>query len=409
MWNQQISLWKASANKNVKKLRAISKVCGLAKSWQQWITENERKQAAEPCGWSPWPGDSSEEPQKSCVATKFIPSQKTEDSPHPVVALETVSDALNLPQDRTKIKDANNSALPRISTSIEMKLVMKNVRSGPQDRRAGVKLLAKCLEKSGSGEGADRLLETQSSPPSHRKRSNVLLLLTQTGIPVENEQKPGKVGPIEKQILGADPKEDRGLPRLETETVNIDDDASRSKSTKICDDESSVKIEKPQILTSGKEAADANKINALSKKYSSVRNLKSRWQNWASEHTDNQKVNPFSEYFDYDYSMSLRLQKGQDGYGRPKEGTKTAERAKRAEKHIHGEIADMCYIIRTMAHPDQDGKTRVTFGELFDRYVRISDKVVGILMRARKHGKVHFEGEMLWQGQDDGVIITLLV
>ncbi|XP_051927515.1 actin binding Rho activating protein b [Hippocampus zosterae] len=407
MWNQQISLWKASANKNVKELRAVSKVCGLAKSWQQWITDNEGKQATEPCGWSPWPGDSSEEPRMSCVATKFIPSQKTEeDTPHPVVAPKTVSDALNLPRDRTKIEDANNWALPMISTSIEMKLVMKNIRSGPQDRRAGVKLLAKCLEKSGSGEGADRLLETQSSLPSQRKRSNVLSSLTQIGIPVENEQKPGKVVPIEKQILGADPKQDRGLTRLETDD---DDDASRSISAKICDGESSVKIKKPQILTSGKEAADANKINALSKKYSSVRNLKSRWQNWAAEHTDNQRVNPFSEYFDYEYSMSLRLQKGQDGYGRPKEGTKTAERAKRAEKHIHGEIADMCYIIRTMADPDQDGKTRVTFGELFDRYVHISDKVVGILMRARKHGKVHFEGEMLWQGQDDGVIITLLV
>lgn len=107
--------------------------------------------------------------------------------------------------------------------------------------------------------------------------------------------------------------------------------------------------------------------------------------------------------------MSLRLQRGQEGYGRPKEGTKTAERAKRAEQHIHREIDDMCYVIRTMADPDPDGKTRVTFGQLFDRYVRISDKVVGILMRARKHGKVVFEGEMLWQGQDDGVIITLLV
>lgn len=46
--------------------------------------------------------------------------------------------------------------------------------------------------------------------------------------------------------------------------------------------------------------------------------------------------------------------------------------------------------------------------DLFDRYIRISDKVVGILMRARKHGLVDFEGEMLWQGRDDHVVITLL-
>lgn len=44
----------------------------------------------------------------------------------------------------------------------------------------------------------------------------------------------------------------------------------------------------------------------------------------------------------------------------------------------------MCFIIRTMADLDPDGYTRVTFGDLFDRYVRISYKVVGILMRARK-------------------------
>lgn len=158
-----------------------------------------------------------------------------------------------------------------------------------------------------------------------------------------------------------------------------------------------------------KEVEDANKINALSSKYSTVGNLKSRWQNWASEHSTSQKLNPFSDDFDYEFSMSLRLRKGEEGYGRPKEGSKTAERAKRAEAHIHREIDHMCFIISTMADPDPDGYIRVTFGELFERYVRISDKVVGILMRARKHSKVDFEGEMLWQGRDDRVIITLLV
>ncbi|XP_029299542.1 actin binding Rho activating protein b [Cottoperca gobio] len=156
-----------------------------------------------------------------------------------------------------------------------------------------------------------------------------------------------------------------------------------------------------------KKAGDANKINALFKRYSAVGNLKSRWQSWASEHTVNQKLNPFCKYFNHDYSMSLRLQKGEEGYVRRKEGTKTAGKAKRAEQHIHREIGDMCFVIRTMA--DQMERPTFTFGQLFDRYVRISDKVVGILMRARKHRKVAFEGEMLWQGQDEGVIITLLV
>uniref|UniRef100_A0A8D0C7C0 Costars domain-containing protein n=1 Tax=Salvator merianae TaxID=96440 RepID=A0A8D0C7C0_SALMN len=56
----------------------------------------------------------------------------------------------------------------------------------------------------------------------------------------------------------------------------------------------------------------------------------------------------------------------------------------------------------------RDGHVRITFKQLFDRYVTISNKVVGVLLRARKHGLVDFEGEMLWQGKDDDVIITLL-
>lgn len=144
------------------------------------------------------------------------------------------------------------------------------------------------------------------------------------------------------------------------------------------------------------------------RKYSQVGDLKGRWQQWADEHIQSQKLNPFSEEFDYQLAMSTRLHKGDEGYGRPKEGTKTAERAKQAEEHIYREIMDMCFIIRTMARRRRDGKIQVTFGDLFDRYVRISDKVVGILMRARKHGLVDFEGEMLWQGRDDHVVITLL-
>uniref|UniRef100_A0A672K4T7 Costars domain-containing protein n=1 Tax=Sinocyclocheilus grahami TaxID=75366 RepID=A0A672K4T7_SINGR len=58
---------------------------------------------------------------------------------------------------------------------------------------------------------------------------------------------------------------------------------------------------------------------------------------------------------------------------------------------------------------DKEGRIYVTFGRLFDRYVKISDKVVGILLRCRKHKMVDFEGEMLWKGQDDDIIITLLV
>ena len=50
----------------------------------------------------------------------------------------------------------------------------------------------------------------------------------------------------------------------------------------------------------------------------------------------------------------------------------------------------------------------ITFRKIFQLYTRISSKVVGMLVRARRHGLVTFKGEMLYQGQDDKVIIKLV-
>ncbi|KAM7373424.1 hypothetical protein PAMP_008275 [Pampus punctatissimus] len=387
-------------------------VCSLTSSWQQWVTENEIKQANEPSGWSPsWLKDPTEEPKKTWVPKNPHPAQNqpTEASQHHVV---DKAQKTSTPHEETQ--DTAKTETPAASR-IKTKQVVKTVTSGAQEKGAGIGLLTERIKKEAlpSGEEIDRLLKKSSSPTRRRKCSNMVSSLTKSWKQVENEKKLGKEGsgPVDGHSCGVD-REDSGHLEVEMRLNMEDSQAFRTISVEEAeekDPESAVKFKRRPVSTYKKEAEDANKINALSKKYSAVGNLKSRWQNWASEHTDNQKLNPFSEYFDYDYSMSLRLQKGQDGYGRPKEGTKTAERAKRAEQHIHREIDDMCYVLRTMADPDPDGKTRVTFGELFDRYVRISDKVVGILMRARKHGKVAFEGEMLWQGQDDGVIITLLV
>lgn len=41
-------------------------------------------------------------------------------------------------------------------------------------------------------------------------------------------------------------------------------------------------------------------------------------------------------------------------------------------------------------------------------YVHISDKVVGLLLRARKHKLLDFEGEILFQRRDDDVPIMML-
>lgn len=44
----------------------------------------------------------------------------------------------------------------------------------------------------------------------------------------------------------------------------------------------------------------------------------------------------------------------------------------------------------------------------FQIYTCINDKLVGLLLRARKHKFVDFEGEMLFQRRDDDVPIFML-
>ncbi|XP_068603290.1 actin binding Rho activating protein b [Brachionichthys hirsutus] len=401
------------ANRNIKKLRA-SMVCSLTSSWQHWAKENEEKQASEPSGWSPSSlGEPTEKPRQTRTLKKkpLDLAESTDSNNH--VTHPGEAQQFATPHEETF--ETSDELL--VASPIKVRQVVKTVTSGVQEKGAGVGLLAGKINRESlpSNEEIDRLLKKTSSPTRRRKCSNMVSSLTKSWRQVEKGQEHGKQGEPHGGYGYVGDEDNGGHPEGKKNTLSIEETQAHGRSSvketedKDSDSEAAVKIKRSTVQRYKEEAGDASKIKALSKKNSAVGNLKSRWQTWASEHTVNQKLNPFSESFDYDYSMSLRIQKGQEGYGRPKEGTKTAERAQRAEKHIHREIDDMCYVIRTMAHPGPDGQNRITFGELFERYVRISDKVVGILMRARKHGKVAFDGEMLWQGQDDGVIITLLV
>lgn len=147
---------------------------------------------------------------------------------------------------------------------------------------------------------------------------------------------------------------------------------------------------------------------------SSVQDLKENWQKWSSEHQEYQKKNPFS----HDTRPSVLVpQRGQGDYGRPLHGSMTEQRGKDAHTHVSKEVEELCEVIRSIGETgDRDeggggGKRKVVtvkFGKLFEHYVTISNKLVGILIRARKQRLVEFQGEMLWQGQDDHVVITLL-
>lgn len=101
-------------------------------------------------------------------------------------------------------------------------------------------------------------------------------------------------------------------------------------------------------------------------------------------------------------------QRNDKEYGLPVAGSKTETRGRFAGAHISQEVKQLCQIILQMGEEQPDGTFSVTFRRLFDRYTRISNKVVGMLLRARKQNLVHFEGEMLFQRRDDDVIITLL-
>ena len=111
------------------------------------------------------------------------------------------------------------------------------------------------------------------------------------------------------------------------------------------------------------------------------------------------------------YHGMLHMQKiaGHDEiYGKPPPGSKTEYRGKSAGVHISREIIELCEVICQIGSNQHDGTVVVMFGNLFEAYTKISNKLVGMLMRARNQNLLTFEGEMLFQRRDDHVPITLL-
>lgn len=128
------------------------------------------------------------------------------------------------------------------------------------------------------------------------------------------------------------------------------------------------------------------------------------WQKRSDEHKAKQKINPFSGQWD---RSGLQIDKTNSNYGRPVEGSLTEFRGKRAQALIDHEIIQLCHqIAEHGCHNDKEDSYGVSFGVLFEVYTKISNKIVGLLMRARKQKLVNFEGEMLYQGRDNEVIIT---
>ncbi|XP_063601546.1 actin-binding Rho-activating protein-like [Penaeus indicus] len=122
------------------------------------------------------------------------------------------------------------------------------------------------------------------------------------------------------------------------------------------------------------------------------------------KHQSKMANNPFSGSFK---TGPPRLAKDDPNYGRPVAGSKSEMRGKRAARHINAEVMLLCDMIHQEGQQLEDGTAVISFGDLFQIYTRISNKVVGMLLRARKYGLVDFEGEMLFQRRDDDVPILL--
>ena len=79
---------------------------------------------------------------------------------------------------------------------------------------------------------------------------------------------------------------------------------------------------------------------------------------------------------------------------------------------IESEVIDMCYFIAEIGTHTIEGTYEIKFGQLFrkiyENYTKIATRFMKILKKGRKMNLIEFEGEMLYQGQDDDKIITLL-
>lgn len=221
---------KPSSNKNIKKLRAINMVCGLTSSWQQWVSDNEKKQASEPSGWSPsQPGASTEELKKT-----WVPRQR----PH---AEPTEAQGSQADPQKSSAHDAirpENKAEPAVGSLIKVKPVVKTVTAGVQEKSAGVGLLTEKIKRETlpSDQDLDRFLKKKSSPTLRRKCSNMVSSLAKSWKQVEKDQKPER----EEDEKPATEWKSRGG---DGDEAGNEEEEEHAKG----DSESTVKIKRPSV------------------------------------------------------------------------------------------------------------------------------------------------------------------
>jgi hypothetical protein len=84
------------------------------------------------------------------------------------------------------------------------------------------------------------------------------------------------------------------------------------------------------------------------------------------------------------------------------------ERAVAAAKWVDKEIRKLIAQIQRLGAVGPDGKLQIKYGPLFDETTNIFEALSGTLKTAKKYKVVDYEGELLYQGASDNVVITLL-
>lgn len=178
---------KPSTNKNIKKLRAISMVCSLTGSWQQWAADNEKKQASEPSGWTPsCLGGPTGEGRK-----QWFPKKKPPTQPQQADGSRTHIGAGEALTPVTPKRDE-----PPAGAAIGVKHVEKTVTSRVREKSLSISLLTEKIKRDNlpSEDEIDRILKKKSSPTRRRKCSKMVSSLTKSWKQVEKRPGGGQGG-----------------------------------------------------------------------------------------------------------------------------------------------------------------------------------------------------------------------
>lgn len=230
---------KPSSNKNIRKLRAAGVVCSLTSSWQQWVSDSEKKQAGEPSGWAPPLLEEQAAKPKTWFPRKPPPTQTQKMSESLVAQTQN-------PQGSSNSGEVKNSSQPCVKTKQAVKT------ASLQEKGASIGPLTETMKRESlpSGEEIDKLLRRKSSPTRQRKCSNMVSSLTKSWKQMESEQRLSKDegGPAEEHKRGAEQESrDAGseashVADAQTRVTNISEDVNHS-------DEEAVRIKRPQVST----------------------------------------------------------------------------------------------------------------------------------------------------------------